>query len=74
LIDDLIMMYHKTTDLTLNLSQKYKYKVDYRKTTDLVTKLSQNYRFYINLIAKLGHYNSNITLMLDISTPMSIVL
>lgn len=67
-------VFNKTTDLVLNLSQNYRFKVEYCKTTDLVTKLSQNYRFYINLIAKLGHYNSNITLMLDISIPMSIVL
>ena len=56
------MMYHKTTDLTLNLSQNNKFKVKCHKTTDLVTTLSQNYRFNDSLITKLGNYKSNISL------------
>ena len=32
-------MYHKTTDLALNLSQNYIFKMEYRKTTNLITKL-----------------------------------
>ena len=35
-------MYHKIIDLTIKLSQNYKFRAKYGKTTDLVTKLSQN--------------------------------
>jgi hypothetical protein len=49
------MMFHNTTYLTLNLSQNYRFKVEYRKITHLVTKLSQNYMFYINVITQFGH-------------------
>jgi hypothetical protein len=44
-------MYHKTTDLTLNLSQNYEFKVEYHKTTYL-------------RITKLDIYNPNIKLVL----------
>lgn len=49
------MIYHKTTDLTLNLSQNYIFKLEYPKTTGLVTKLSRNYMFSVNLITKFGY-------------------
>lgn len=33
-------VFNKTTDLVLNLSQNYRFKVLYHKTTDLTTILS----------------------------------
>lgn len=59
-------MYHVTTDLTSNLSQNYRFKMEYRKIKYLITKFSQNYEFSTNLITKLGRLNSNKTLMLRI--------
>lgn len=43
-------MYHRTTNLTINLSQNYRFKAKYHRTTNLIKKLSQNYIFWVSLI------------------------
>ena len=45
-------MYHKTTDLMINLSQNYRFKTKYYKTTYFILKLSYNYIFNIEVIKK----------------------
>ena len=47
------MMCHKTTDLTSNLLQNYRFMIKYRKTIELLTELSQNYKFRSKIISNL---------------------